>query len=144
MLISLQFGFADVFCQIKPEQLNVKTFDASGLDWKLWGYRSNSWRMNFDFNNFTGSWAELMGVPFKMPGSVQNALKSAGILPDWNIGLNNTAQLPVILIFIRTWANLTSAIQSSLMQGTGKTESGPKARTLMCLSMLPNHHRWLW
>lgn len=91
LLFSLQFGFADVFCQIKPEQLNVKTFDASGLDWNLWGYRPNSWRMNFDFNNFTGSWAELMNVPFKMPGSVQNALKSAGILPDWNIGLNNTA-----------------------------------------------------
>jgi len=91
VLISLQFVFADVFCQVKPEQLNVKTFDASGLDWKLWGYRPNSWIMNFDFDTFTGNWAEYIDIPIEVPGSVQKALKNAGIIKDWNIGLNNTS-----------------------------------------------------
>lgn len=91
LIILLQFGSADAFCQIKSERTNVKTFDASSLDWKLWGYRPNSWRMNFDFDQFTGNWAEYMNIPFEVPGSVQQALKNAGILPDWNIGLNNTA-----------------------------------------------------
>ncbi len=92
MLIAvLQFGAIDGFSQMKSERMNVKTFNASSLDWKLWGYRPNSWRMNFDFNQFTGSWAEFRNIPFTMPGSVQLALKNAGIIPDWNIGVNNTA-----------------------------------------------------
>ena len=80
MLIAvLQFGAIDGFSQMKSERMNVKTFNASSLDWKLWGYRPNSWRMNFDFNQFTGSWAEFRNIPFTMPGSVQLALKNAGL-----------------------------------------------------------------
>lgn len=91
LIAILGFSSINTFGQIKVESTNAKTFDASSLDWKLWGFRPNSWRMNFDFNNFTGSWAEYPNVPFTMPGSVQMALKNAGILPDWNIGINNTA-----------------------------------------------------
>ncbi|MEN6453534.1 MAG: glycoside hydrolase family 2 TIM barrel-domain containing protein [Prolixibacteraceae bacterium] len=62
--------------------------DASSLDWRLWGYRPNVWRMNFDFNKLSGNWAEITGIPATVPGSVQNALKEAALIPDWNIGLN--------------------------------------------------------
>lgn len=65
------------------------THDVSSLDWKLWGYRPNHWRMNFDFENLTGSWAEFSNIDFKIPGSVQMALKNEGLLEDWNIGLNS-------------------------------------------------------
>jgi len=58
------------------------------LDWTLWGYRPNTWRMNFDFNRLTGSWAEYQDIPIEVPGSVHKALKHQGIIPDWNIGLN--------------------------------------------------------
>ena len=65
--------------------------DASSLEWSLWGYRPNVWRMNFDFASLSGTWAECMDIPVTVPGSVQLALKNAGRIPDWNIGLNYTA-----------------------------------------------------
>ncbi len=60
------------------------------LEWKLWGYRPYVWRMNFDFDRLSGTWAEYPNIPFRVPGSVQQALKNAGIIPDWNTGLNFT------------------------------------------------------
>lgn len=68
----------------------AETIDASLLDWKLWGYRPNVWRMNFDFNALSGNWAEHMDVPIDVPGSVQKALKNADVISDWNIGTNST------------------------------------------------------
>lgn len=65
------------------------TFDAGNMDWKLWGYRPNYWRMNFDFEHFRGNQAEYSNIDIKIPGSVQMALKNAGIIEDWNIGLNS-------------------------------------------------------
>jgi len=44
--------------------------------------------MNFDFDRFTGNWAEYAEIDIEIPGSVQMALKNAGIIEDWNIGLN--------------------------------------------------------
>ena len=90
-LTILQFGFVDAYSQIKQEDLSVKTYDASTLDWNLWGYRPEYWRMNFDFDNFAGAWAEFSNIPVEVPGSVRNALLKAGIISDWNYGLNNTS-----------------------------------------------------
>ena len=55
LIIIMQFGITDASCQVKSDYSTVKTFDASSLDWKLWGYRPNSWRMNFDFEKFAGN-----------------------------------------------------------------------------------------
>ncbi len=33
--------------------------------------------------------AEIQGIPVKVPGSVQKSLREAGLLPDWNVGLNH-------------------------------------------------------
>ncbi len=60
------------------------------LEWKLWGYRPQVWRTNFDFEQLTGDWAEYQDIPFSIPGSVQKALKDQDLVPDWNIGLNST------------------------------------------------------
>jgi beta-mannosidase len=65
-----------------------KEFNASTLEWKLWGYRPESWKMDFNFNELKGPKAEYDNIPVKVPGSVQKALKDAGIIPDWNIGNN--------------------------------------------------------
>ena len=62
------------------------------LEWTMWGYRPNYWKMNFDFNKLSGNWAEYQNIPFTMPGSVQKALKDQDIIPDWNIGLNSVKQ----------------------------------------------------
>lgn len=78
------------------DQINYKSCflgegkNMGNLDWALWGYRPNTWRMNFDFNRLTGSWTEYQDIPIEVPGSVQKALKDQGIIPDWNIGLNFT------------------------------------------------------
>ena len=87
----LQFGFIDANGQIKLEDTGVKTYDASTLEWNLWGYRPEYWRMNFNFDNFTGAWAEFSNIPVDVPGSVRNALLKADIISDWNYGLNNTS-----------------------------------------------------
>jgi beta-mannosidase len=35
--------------------------------------------------------AEIADVPARVPGSVQGALRQAGIIPDWEIGMNSRA-----------------------------------------------------
>ncbi len=69
-------------------QVKNKEYNVSSLDWKLWGYRPETWKMGFNFNELKGPGAEYGNIPVKVPGSVQKALKDAGIIPDWNIGLN--------------------------------------------------------
>lgn len=68
----------------------IQVYNTAGLEWKLWGYRPEGWRTNFDFNRISGSRAEYRDIAVTVPGSVQKALKDAGIIPDWNIGLNST------------------------------------------------------
>ena len=65
-----------------------QTYNLSSQDWKLWGYRPFSWRLDFDFNELKGAKADQINVPVKVPGSVQKALKDAGAIADWNIGDN--------------------------------------------------------
>lgn len=79
VLLFLQFN--TVFTQ---SSLNL-----SNLEWRLWGYRPNSWRLNFDFERFSGTFAIYSDIPISVPGSVQKALKDVGIIPDWNYELNS-------------------------------------------------------
>jgi beta-mannosidase len=87
----IQVGETDCYSQNTPKETSVTIYDANTLDWKLWGYRPESWRANFNFANFTGTWAEYIDIPVDVPGSVQNALLKDNILSDWNYGTNNTA-----------------------------------------------------
>jgi len=69
----------------------VTEYNVSSLNWKIWGYRPESWKMDFNFSELTGPKAEYINIPVKVPGSVQKALKDAGIIDDWNIGNNYIA-----------------------------------------------------
>lgn len=71
------------------EKAAATEINLSALDWKLWGYRIDSWRKNFDFQKLQGDRAEIMNIPVHVPGSVQKALKDASLIPDWNIGTNS-------------------------------------------------------
>ncbi|MGQ8335822.1 glycoside hydrolase family 2 protein [Sunxiuqinia sp. A32] len=85
-------SFVLIFCfGCSQSAFALTVHDTSSLDWKLWGYRPNVWRMNFNFDSLSGTWAEIQGIDATVPGSVRNALKDAGIIPDWNVGLNYTA-----------------------------------------------------
>ncbi len=66
----------------------VTEYNISKLDWKIWGYRPESWKLDFNFNELKSPKAEYINIPAKVPGSVQKALRDAGIIDDWNIGNN--------------------------------------------------------
>ena len=63
-------------------------FDLSQLDWQLTGWIPEQWRLQYSFESGAASAAEVPPIPAKVPGSVQFALQEAGIIPDWNVGMN--------------------------------------------------------
>ncbi len=62
--------------------------DLSQLEWKLSGWIPELWRMDQTMEISASPNAEVFAVPARVPGSVQGALRDAGIIPDWNMGLN--------------------------------------------------------
>ncbi|HOX38211.1 MAG TPA: glycoside hydrolase family 2 TIM barrel-domain containing protein [Candidatus Brocadiia bacterium] len=65
--------------------------DLASLEWTLTGWHPHVWRWagagQASLNAHKGR--DVGPVAVKVPGSVQNALKEAGILPDWNVKLNS-------------------------------------------------------
>ena len=67
-----------------------KVLDMSKLQWTVAGHMPNLWLFER-----SGGWpgaqacVDVPPVPARVPGSVQGALREAGILPDWNVGLNS-------------------------------------------------------
>ncbi|MCE5315056.1 MAG: glycoside hydrolase family 2 TIM barrel-domain containing protein [Armatimonadota bacterium] len=66
----------------------TKTYDLSKLDWSLSGWTPYLWKIGKTLEIGALPDAEIHPIPAKVPGSVQNALKESGLLPDWNVGLN--------------------------------------------------------
>lgn len=67
-----------------------RTWDLSQLQWTLAGYMPESW-LSRSMEMGMKLEAEVAPIPCQVPGSVQQALREAGILPDWNEGLNSRA-----------------------------------------------------
>ncbi|MDH7482848.1 MAG: glycoside hydrolase family 2 TIM barrel-domain containing protein [Armatimonadota bacterium] len=65
-----------------------KQYNLSKLHWKLSGWIPEYWRLNQTAEIGTSPDAEIPAIPAHVPGSVQHALLEAGIIPDWNVGLN--------------------------------------------------------
>ncbi len=65
------------------------TRDLSTLTWTLAGWTPNLWRMGKTLELGESPEAELRGVRATVPGSVQRALRNAGLLPDWNLPGND-------------------------------------------------------
>lgn len=85
----LSLFLTQIYAQPNFSDEAIETFDLSELEWRLWGYRPEGWRNNFDMETFSAPFAEIRGVPVNVPGSVNKALLDAGIIKDWNIGLNH-------------------------------------------------------
>ncbi len=64
-----------------------RTYDLSQLKWRLSGWTPYQWLFEEAGDSFR-PYADIPGVSARVPGSVQGALRKAGILPDWNKGLN--------------------------------------------------------
>lgn len=62
--------------------------DLSALKWKLSGWTPELWRIQKPVEVGDAPRAEVSAIPAPTPGSVQFALRQAGIIPDWNIGFN--------------------------------------------------------
>ena len=69
---------------------NKKLFDLSQLEWTLGGYTPTSWSGRSMEMGFALE-PEIPDIKARAPGSVQQALRDAGILPDWFEGLNSRA-----------------------------------------------------
>lgn len=63
-------------------------YDLSKLDWKLSGWTPDLWRLNRSMEIGASPDAEVRAMPVKVPGSVQYTLREAGLIPDWNVGIN--------------------------------------------------------
>ncbi len=61
----------------------------STLDWRLTGWTPEYWRLQKTMEVGASPNAEVASIPMEVPGSVQKALLSAGIIPDWNMGLSH-------------------------------------------------------
>ncbi len=66
----------------------MKIYDLSKLEWILTGMTPYVWQIQGVTNVVDHHIGEVQTIPAKVPGSVQNALYQANLLPDWNIGLN--------------------------------------------------------
>jgi len=65
--------------------------DLSSLDWQLTGWRPFTWRLGKSMENASVLTADIGPLPARVPASVQQLLFEAGLLPDWNAGLNSLA-----------------------------------------------------
>ena len=65
-----------------------RTYDLSELAWRLAGYIPHTWRQEKSMELGLAPKADIPPIPAAVPGSVQKALLDAGLLPDWNVGLN--------------------------------------------------------
>jgi beta-mannosidase len=67
------------------------TIDLTKQKWTLRGYRPNYWQQTLA-NEPQRHWQpDVPAVPAVVPGSAHTALRTAGWLPDWNVGLNSLA-----------------------------------------------------
>jgi beta-mannosidase len=58
-----------------------RAYDLSPLEWTLTGWHPHYWKM--------GLRPDIPAIPARVPGSVQKALLEAGLIPDWNVGVNS-------------------------------------------------------
>lgn len=66
-----------------------KVYDMSRLEWTLSGYTPYLWK--FEKSNKMGpvESIDVRPVRARVPGSVQQSLKDAGVIEDWNVGQNS-------------------------------------------------------
>jgi beta-mannosidase len=69
-----------------------RVYDLTELPWTVEGYTPNLWLFEWRYGIGFGSTARCVDVPpvpATVPGSVQGALRAAGLLPDWNVGVDS-------------------------------------------------------
>ena len=65
------------------------THDLSTLDWQVSGWHPYYWVGPLARETEIGLYGDIPPIPAQVPGSVQAALREAGVLPDWNVGVRS-------------------------------------------------------
>ncbi len=68
--------------------MRKQRYELSSIGWTLTGYYPFEWHLGRTVESGVDLKGETGPIPAKVPGSVQESLRRAGLLPDWNIGLN--------------------------------------------------------
>lgn len=93
-----------------------KRYDLSQLLWKLAGFTPNNWLNSLKADSLCeGSQPEVAAVTARVPGSVQQSLLDAGVLPEWNYRMNS---LDCEWVENRHWAYEASIPDEWLMSGS--------------------------
>jgi len=66
-------------------------YDLSTLEWSLTGWHPHAWESAVSMELGLNLYADISTLPARVPGSVQQSLRDAGLLPDWNVKLNSRA-----------------------------------------------------
>jgi beta-mannosidase len=68
-----------------------QSYDLSSLSWTLTGWQPHNWRLAVSMELGMKLTPDVATIPAQVPGSVQQSLRDAGLLPDWTVGLNSKA-----------------------------------------------------
>lgn len=68
-----------------------QTYELGELEWTVAGWTPYVWKQQRSIESGVSLNAEVLAAPARVPGSVQGALRDAGVIPDWNIGLEARA-----------------------------------------------------
>lgn len=63
-------------------------FDLAGCPWTVSGYHPYEWHLRKSMETGIATSADVPPLAALVPGSVQEALRRAGLVPDWTVGLN--------------------------------------------------------
>ncbi|MBN1492228.1 MAG: hypothetical protein JXA69_20110 [Phycisphaerae bacterium] len=69
----------------------MKVLSLNGTDWRLIQYWRKQWALRAVGEMCPLHWPVRPPFPATVPGAVQHDLRAAGVLPDWNAGLNSQA-----------------------------------------------------
>ena len=69
----------------------MATISLSQLDWTLQGWRPFAWRLSKRIENQQAGVADIGPLSARIPASAQQLLLEAGVIQDWNIGMNSLA-----------------------------------------------------
>jgi beta-mannosidase len=68
-----------------------QTLDLTRLQWTLRGWHAWNWQLALARETGDALLPVAGPVPVRVPGSVQGALRDAGVIPDWNVATNSLA-----------------------------------------------------
>lgn len=69
----------------------TNSYNLGHLAWTLTGWTPFEWQLERSGDGATSRNAAIPALPAHVPGSVQQALLHAGLIPDWTVGLNAVA-----------------------------------------------------